>query len=245
MTRGANMVVCLSLVLAIEISNPSAWTPASKALPGVAIGRVGSGAVTALDKESIDPTKLHDDDVLPAIDRLFCRNKLSNSDVSRIAVSIGPGGFTATRIAVTVAKFIAEAARAECVGVASAAVAFACVESQPGQTLVLLAAKGETIHCTRYSPTRKELGVPGINSAADVDLANVTLIIADRFAPESLRKRALENGIEVREPMFDPCRLLAIQHEFSMCDPLNLAPIYPREPEAVTKWRELKRLGKK
>lgn len=235
----------LSLVLAIEISNPSSWTPASKALPGVAVGRVSGGAAILIAHAPINPVQTHDDTLLPAISGLFERHALATKDIARIAVSVGPGGFTAIRIAVTAAKFIAETTHAQCVSVASAAVAYAFEDPQPGQTLVLLAAKGETFHCTRYSADRQLIDSPAIVSASDVDLHGVSLVIADRFVPESLRVRAASLGINMHEPNFDPCRLLAIQHEFPGCDPLQLAPIYPREPEAVTKWRELKRQGRK
>lgn len=245
MTREANTVPRLSIVLAIEISNPSAWTPASSAFPGVAVGRVSGGTITFIASESIDPAKSHDDGLLPAIDRLFAQQSLSARDISRIAVSIGPGGFTATRIAVTAAKLIAEAIGAECVGVPSSAVAVAAAEIQNAQTLVLLSAKGETFHTSRYSPARQLISEPEITSSLDVNLANVSLILADRFAPDSLRARAATMGIPVREPAFDPRILLSIQHAFPATSPLDLAPIYPREPEAVTKWRELKRLGRK
>ncbi len=245
MTYEANTVPRLSLVLAIEISNPSAWTPASIALPGVAVGRVSGGTITFIASEAIDPTKSHDDGLLPAIDRLFALHSLTSKDITRIAVSIGPGGFTATRIAVTAAKFIAETSGAQCVGVPSAAVAVAAVEVQTADTLVLLAAKGETFHSSRYSSTRQLLSAPEISSAADLELSNVSLILADRFAPDSLRTRAAAMKIPVREPVFDPRILLSIQHAFPSTSSLELAPIYPREPEAVTKWRELKRLGKK
>ena len=142
------MVARLSLVLAIEISNPSAWTTRAPVRPGIAVGRLTAGVVGLIGCESIDPTRQHDDDLIPAIDRLFTRCQLSSRDIRRIAVSIGPGGFTATRIAVTAAKFIAQAADAACIGVPSAAVAFAALSPNSGQTLPsrLLGDEGSFAH---------------------------------------------------------------------------------------------------
>ncbi|HRJ50504.1 MAG TPA: hypothetical protein PKU91_08220, partial [Phycisphaerales bacterium] len=61
-----------------------------------------------LGVEDIDPTRRHDDDLMPAIQRLADRVGFRPSDVTRLAVSAGPGGFTAVRMAMTVAKSIAD-----------------------------------------------------------------------------------------------------------------------------------------
>ncbi len=53
-------------------------------------------------------------------------------------------------------------------------------------------------------------------------------------------ERARAASIRIGPPSFDPiaCARLALTH--APVDPLELAPLYPREPEAVTKWRALK-----
>jgi tRNA threonylcarbamoyl adenosine modification protein YeaZ len=231
------------LVLAIEISNPAAWTPASPTRPGVAVG-IGSGSPAILiAAESIDPTRVHDDDLMPAIDRLFSSQKLPRADITRIAVSIGPGGFTATRIAVTTAKLIAEVTGAQCIAVPSASVAYAAANTRV-PALIALASKGETAHTTRFDGDGRLVAAQVIH-ADDIDLNEIALIIADSFLPPRLRERAVSAKIPVQLPNFDPRVLLAIEHQFPPCSPIDLNPLYPREPEAVTKWRELKRLGKK
>jgi len=64
-------------------------------------------------------------------------------------------------------------------------------------------------------------------------------LIADRFLPESMRERCESLGIRLDEPVFDPVACLEASAAFEAVEPVELVPIYGREPEAVRKWREL------
>src|SRR3954466_2924110 len=108
-------------MLAIETSNPSAWTPGSVSRPGVGVGRVGTG-LEVLGSEAVDVSRGTDDDLMPGVERLFRRLGLSARDIRRVAVSVGPGGYTAVRLAVTTAKMIAEATGAQCLPIPTAEV---------------------------------------------------------------------------------------------------------------------------
>jgi len=78
-------------------------------------------------------------------------------------------------------------------------------------------------------------------TAADLDRLGAGLLVADRFLPEAMRRRAEELGIEVRLPAFDPVACIeAAMEGVAPVDPADLLPLYPREPEAVTKWRALR-----
>jgi hypothetical protein len=54
-----------------------------------------------------------------------------------------------------------------------------------------------------------------------------------------MRARAGALGISIVRPKLSAKALLGVGHAMTPVDPLELAPIYPREPEAVRKWREL------
>jgi len=97
------------LVLAIEISNPSARGDGS---PGVALLTTSGEPVGA---EPLGADARHDDDLMPAIDRLFTKTGRAPADIERVAVSVGPGGFTGLRVAVVTAKLLAHAAGAQTV----------------------------------------------------------------------------------------------------------------------------------
>ena len=61
----------------------------------------------SLNGQAIKQLIVKNGEVLPTINRLFKKNKLTINDLSGIAVVVGHGRFTATRIAVTVANTLA------------------------------------------------------------------------------------------------------------------------------------------
>lgn len=137
------------LILAIEISNPSA-DPDSSA--GVALGRATAGSVQFLGEEPLRAGVRHDDDLMPAIDRLFAAHRASPRDLASIAVSAGPGGYTSLRIAVATAKMLAFATGADTIPIPSALVAAHRVTPDRAPAVVCLASKGETAHATLLPP---------------------------------------------------------------------------------------------
>lgn len=151
------------IMLAIEISNPSsgprgmlpqeegAERPVA-AGPGVALGRTrGTCGTDLLGVELLGEAMRHDDDLMPAIDRLCRRCDVKPSDLASIAVSIGPGGYTSLRIAVATAKMLAEATGASTIAVPSASVAAWSITIDP-PALVCLASKGDTAWCELLPP---------------------------------------------------------------------------------------------
>lgn len=228
------------LILAIETSNPSAWRAGVVCRPGVAVGRQQTGGeVLLLGVEEIDPTRLQDDDLVPAIDRLFQRIGLAPQGLAGIAVSIGPGGYTAVRLAVTTAKMIAEATGAACLPIPTAQVVARRVTSGGRAFAVALASKGETAFVTPFHAEGGPAAPGSIIDAQGLAALEVGLLIADRFLPAAMRACAGELAIEVREPVFDPTACFELAATAAPIDPLHLVPAYAREPEAVTKWRQL------
>jgi tRNA threonylcarbamoyladenosine biosynthesis protein TsaB len=228
------------LVLGIEISNPSAAEEEDRAAgfgPGVAVGVRDGAEVRVLGTELLAQSQRHDDDLMPAVDRLMTRIGASPRELGWIAVSVGPGGYTALRIAVATAKMLSEATGALCIAVPSAlAVARRVEQAEP--FAVALASKGESTWVTVIG--RDDPAAGRIMSAADVDSLDVPLLIADRFLPEAIRRAALTRGMRIDRPRFDAaacCEMAAILPEI---DALALAPIYAREADAVTQWRKRK-----
>jgi tRNA A37 threonylcarbamoyladenosine modification protein TsaB len=231
------------LTLAIETSNPSAHAGAGG--PGVALGVVrGRWDIEVIAAEPLAATARHDDDLMPAIDRLFGRTGAERSAIARVAVSVGPGGYTALRVAVATGKMIAEAVGGRCVAVPTALCLALRAPADPrGPIGVLLASKADTAWCCVLPPGWLDDPAAAargrIISAADVEGLGAASLIGDRFVPEAIRARASQLGIPLAEPRYDPAACLEASSVLEPVDPALLVPIYPREPDAVTLWRKL------
>lgn len=202
--------------------------------------------------EMLAPQKRHDDDLLPAIDRLFTRLKLGPNDLRNgaVALSIGPGGFTGLRIAVATAKMFAETLNTKLVAVPSALVAAeSCREVGP--IMVALSSKDDSAWCAvvERTPPANNWSIrsqPRIDDGQSLDLScgGIQAILADEHFPPSMRDRAHEARIPIIPPIFDPraCLLVGqrmLAHNL-VAEPLALTPLYPRQPEAVTLWDKRK-----
>lgn len=245
------------LTLSIEVSNPSADAAASPASPSDVLGPsvALSRGIAILDQEALRTTdNRHDDDLMPAIDRLVRRAGYTPFDLRLIAISIGPGGFTGLRVAIATAKALGEVIAMRhgpapcCIPVPSARVVAANHTASQGQFAVALASKRDncwlTVLDAKRSPLPDASGSPGVlATAADVESLhrthNLTSLIADRFLPEPIRLMASRLGVPVLPPLFSAAGCARVALGIDPVDPASLAPLYPREPEAVTKWRAL------
>src|SRR5436190_12445195 len=116
--------------------------------------------------------KRHDDDLLPAIDRLFARCGFTPRDLSgggAVGVSVGPGGFTGLRIAVATAKMLAETLDTKLVAVPSALVAAESIRDQTSEIIVALASKAESFWSTRLERIDYEWRIAGTPTIADAN----------------------------------------------------------------------------
>lgn len=199
-----------------------------------------------VDQEQLQTSARQDDDLLPAIDRLMRRAGLPPRDLAggAVAVSIGPGGFTGLRIAVSTAKMLAEALNVQLVAVPSALVAAEACDLG-GPIMVALSAKRESFWSTRLERRHGHwtiTGDPHLLDAASADFDNLVALIADEHLPDEARQRCLQRKLPIREPRFSATACLAVGSrmlgEGLVTDPLRLLPLYPREPEAVTLWNQ-------
>jgi len=221
------------VTLAIETSNPSGVTPGASARPGVALLRAGA----PLAIEPINTANPQHDDLMSAIDRAATAAGITPRDITRIAVSIGPGGFTNVRIAVTCARMIAEVTGAALIPVPTALVV-ALGTPHTGPAAIALASKGDTAHITLVHQGLVTAEGRIMDAAALAHLS-ITTLIADTFLPQPMRDLATAKGWQLLPPTFDPLACARAAETLPAIDPAQLAPMYPREPEAVTKWRAM------
>jgi tRNA threonylcarbamoyladenosine biosynthesis protein TsaB len=223
------------LTLAIEISNPSLPQP------GVAVGEVVGAGVQLIGAEDVRPSTRQEDDLVPAIDRLFQATHLSARDIGIAAVSVGPGGYTSMRMAVAAGKMIAEVAGARCIAVPSAMVA--AIEARSGGAqgalAVVLASKGETAFVTLFPdgspPTESAIGQ--VLTADKLQTLGASTLIADEHLPDAFRAAASNLGITLLAPHLTAASCLRASANLPSIDPAALAPMYARQPEAVTLWQ--------
>lgn len=186
----------------------------------------------------------YDSDLIPAIDRLYARLGLAPAQTRVVGVSVGPGGFTGLRIAVTTAKMLGVLG-AELIAVPSAQVAAQSYDG-PGPILVALASKRETAWVTRLDRAGPVWAVADSGRIADadtLDLGGIRAVLADAYLPESMQAVCRDKQVKVVEPEFEPLACLEIvthlyEEEGRTVDPLILEPTYPRPPEAVTSWKK-------
>ncbi len=236
-------------ILAIECSNPGSGVGGDAGGPGVALGRLAGDAVELVATEHVRPSGRggHDDDLMPAIDRLFRGANITprGGTLARVAVSIGPGGYTSVRVACATGKMIAEASGARCVAVPTASVAIESLidHGQRGQIAVALAGKGETAWVQVFDAgiaTQSGRIITGADIAV-LHTEGVRLLIADSFLPAPMRTAAEQFGWTIVPPIFDAAACLRVGARLPAVDPVDLVPLYPREPDAVTLWRARKK----
>lgn len=234
------------LVLALETSNPTADPGRSASVALVRLPPPGESdaGLTPLAIVRLGDTEANG--LLPSIDRCFQEAGLAPDALrvpgSRIAVSIGPGGYTSVRIAVTAAKVLCDATGAACVAVPTAHVVAARV-SNARPFAVALASKRETAWLTLFNAdgaVRRLLGLVDDAAIDTLGSEGVDLLVIDRFAPARMVERAQAAGIRIEPPTFDAMACAELGATIEPIDPLALEPMYPREPEAVTKWRALR-----
>jgi tRNA A37 threonylcarbamoyladenosine modification protein TsaB len=252
--------------VAIEVSNPARGSE-------VALAPLLGGSLDGASLRTEAVGAEHDDPV-QALARLCGRAGVLPRQLQHVAVSIGPGGFTAVRTALTSARMLAEATGARLVGVPSALVAADAAldaEGEAGQTLpdpacvlVVLASKGESAWCSavmRRRPASAERAehaelveldgacaprsrtaseLPAVLDALREAGAWPLLALADGFCPPAMRDVLLRAGVPVRTPLLSAACCLRLSMLREPSEPASLQPIYPREPEAVTKWRQLR-----
>ncbi|MCH8822147.1 MAG: tRNA (adenosine(37)-N6)-threonylcarbamoyltransferase complex dimerization subunit type 1 TsaB [Planctomycetes bacterium] len=224
-----NIALAQPIILAIETS---------QRIGGVAL-RDAEGKIHV---ESVSSDLRHDDDLLPAIDRLYKRINLKPTSTTVVGVSIGPGGFTGLRIAITTAKMLAEVTNCKLVAIESSLVACQSLNQQ-GPIIVALAAKGESCWATRIikKDDRWQISEQGrLVDASSINLEDAKILLGDKHLPLEIRSLCQQVGVGIIEPSFDPVACVKIAYQLfsigQLVDPLKIKPLYPREPEAVTLW---------
>ncbi|MEM9083284.1 MAG: tRNA (adenosine(37)-N6)-threonylcarbamoyltransferase complex dimerization subunit type 1 TsaB [Planctomycetota bacterium] len=228
----------MAICLAISACNPGGEAGNAE------VALVESGRALGICR--LEPTSRHDDALLPAIEKVMDDAELSVSGLDQIVVTLGPGGFSATRIAVTTAACLAESHSISLLGVpTSLALAVGTGKREDldqEEGLVVLAWKRQTAWVQRVvlgrdATTRGEAEVLTLDSIGERCKAEKELhVVIDPACAREIN--ALSQRDRVWSPVFSAVAAARASELVDAVDPEELLPIYPREPEAVRKWRE-------
>jgi tRNA threonylcarbamoyladenosine biosynthesis protein TsaB len=209
--------------------------------------RTGSIAVRGACSKTITREvisgKRDDDDVMPAIESAMEELDIQPADIEFVIVSIGPGGFTGLRTATTIAKMISFATGATIIPVPSAIVVAVSSDSGSGPFLVISSVKKEDFWLSRVEFKQGEwVCSAGLTTAKELatEGKGVRGVFADEFLPTSAKRYFEKHHIQVNEAKMNAASLLEaglrLEATGQSVTPLDLRPMYPREPVAVQIW---------
>ncbi len=224
------------IVLALELSNPSVSSDAHAA----ALYRIKDSVAECVGSMPMPSGIRSSDGIMVLIESLCSECSVPPTVINRIVVSTGPGGYTALRISTTTAKVLAHTLGCELVGVETHRVAAQCVERSAFPALIALASKNQHAHCSLVTEDGS-VGILGVIDSAQLESLSIRTLVSDAHLPKSFANYASEHAIEVQQIVLDARHVLAAAIGNDPVEPLNLEPIYAREPDAVTQWRERKK----
>lgn len=190
------------------------------------------------------------------IQQILDKAGLTLADLGAIAVALGPGSFTGIRVGVTVAKTLAYARGLDLIGVPSMDVLVQNTPAGIEQVAVVMNAKRGTVYTGRFERDASspigftELGTRDLVPSEDV-IAWGLPVIAEQGAADGFDGLAegqlLIQGDSTEADAKDDLRgtssggvLRGAEVQWGrgeLADPATLAPLYIREPEAVTLWQ--------
>ena len=184
------------------------------------------------------------DSLMPALDKAIQFVGGNPKNINTVIVSIGPGGFTGLRVGVATAKMISLATGANVVPVETAlGVVFADARS-PDTTFTISATKNST--CWLSKVDKEQLWCKGqLVEVADIPniIHEANTIYGDTFLPEEVVKACEVRKIEIRTTSSTATSMMQVGLKLlaqgKSIEPHKLLPLYPREPEAVRKWKEV------
>jgi len=190
----------------------------------------------------------HTIELTPAIQNILEQASITPTDLSGIAIAIGPGSYTGLRVGLAVAKGLALANQTPLLGVPTLDIVAAGMGPQPGK-LVIVAEAGRTRVCTAVYEWQSHHGwvaahVPTIVAweeilpqLADKDIGR--LLFAGEISPEAAKQiRAASKEFHVALPAASVRRASYLAEigwrrlrQNQGDDAASLAPLYLKEPD--------------
>lgn len=192
----------------------------------------------------------HAELVVPAIEFVCRSGNVSVSELSAVAVDVGPGLFTGMRVGLATAKAMCQALEVPLIGISSLEIlAFSCRHSERVILSVVDARKGQVFFGFHR---RTEHGVEAVGAPRVGDVSDVIAAVQDRGQPVvCVGDGALRYGPELQDqpmielaerhlahPGVDNLAIIAMRkalHE-QWSNPFDVQAVYLRAPDAEINW---------
>ncbi|WP_167630522.1 tRNA (adenosine(37)-N6)-threonylcarbamoyltransferase complex dimerization subunit type 1 TsaB [Listeria valentina] len=194
--------------------------------------------------------KNHSIRLLPAIDALLKECQVKPNELTKIAVSRGPGSFTGLRIGVTTAKTLAYELEIPLVGISSLQVLAQNASFFEGPIIALMDARRNNVYAGVYEVRKGEL----MSTLPDQHIALVDLLAGFEAAEKSVLfvgvlSESLQEIITKKlgsRAIFAPpyltypraAALVTLAENKAGEDPMSFVPSYLKLAEAESKWLE-------
>ncbi len=203
------------------------------------------------DEYNKDEVRNHNEEILPVLQNFLKKNKISLDEINYISLGIGPGSFTALRIAFATIKSICYAKKIPIIGVSSLETLHENIKNYDGIKAVMIDARKGSIYANIYSNNEKlkenlDLTYDEfINIINSIENKNKTLTLCgDGFYKNSeyfinnltnYKINILENSFNIIKAS-NTIKLSIPKIESNNFDDIfNLLPLYIRKSEAENK----------
>ena len=194
--------------------------------------------------------KRHAENLAPSIEFVCRQARVDLSEISVVAVDIGPGLFTGLRVGIAAAKAFAHSLRVPMIGISSLDLLAWPVRHTSREIVAVIDARRGEVFYARYRPTPG-----GVQRLADPVVANPDDLRADLEATDSDYLVVGDGGLRYSDELDDIIRVefaeqhlaypsaaslvqlahaRAIREDF--VQPWQLEPLYLRPPDAEINW---------
>jgi tRNA A37 threonylcarbamoyladenosine modification protein TsaB len=207
---------------------------------GTVAARIGSGDIIEIPAIQGDRDK---DSVMPALEQAVLMVGGTPNQINTVFVSIGPGSFTGLRIATATAKMISCTTGAVVVPVETALGVVSADTHHLSRSIVVSAIKKENcwLSVVTKNPTWCCDGRLSNIYELPTYMEHGSILYGDSFLPDEILKQCEEAGVPIRAMQSTATSIMEVGQTFGSenhIDPTALLPLYPREPEAVRRWKE-------
>lgn len=142
------------------------WTLGVDTSTDICIGLAHDGRIVASDR--IDDRRGHAEKLMPLIQAMCARMGIAVSDITEVAVGLGPGPFTGLRVGIVTAHTIASLAGASLHGVCSLDIVarqwLTSDDAPEGEFVIASDARRKELYWARYDASGNRIGEPQVSA---------------------------------------------------------------------------------